>query len=100
MLVVIPSTTASGFNWETQAASGSTSTGITPFSSKPGTFSTSARRAEIGSYVEAGETAGYVSGVPVVCTISGTLRGLLADNVLVTKGMKTKLEIFASSKIR
>ena len=44
---------------------------------------------QIGSYVEAGETAGYVSGVPVVCTISGTLRGLLADNVLVTKGMKS-----------
>lgn len=44
---------------------------------------------QIGDYVEAGEAAGYVSGVPMVCTISGTLRGLLADNVLVTKGMKS-----------
>ena len=44
---------------------------------------------QIADYVEAGEAAGYVSGVPMVCTISGTLRGLLADNVLVTKGMKS-----------
>lgn len=43
----------------------------------------------IGSQVETGEIAGYVSGVPMACTISGTLRGLLADGVLVSKGMKS-----------
>ena len=38
--------------------------------------------------VEAGDAAGYVQGQPMVCTISGTLRGLIADGVAVTKGMK------------
>lgn len=43
----------------------------------------------IGDRVEAGDVAGYVSGKPMVCTIGGTLRGLLADGVPVTKGMKS-----------
>ena len=43
----------------------------------------------IGDRVEAGETAGYVGGAPMLCTISGTLRGLLADGVWAEKGMKS-----------
>ncbi|MBD5170298.1 MAG: EF2563 family selenium-dependent molybdenum hydroxylase system protein [Oscillibacter sp.] len=44
---------------------------------------------QIGDQVQAGDIAGYVAGVPMVCTIAGTLRGLLADGVPVTKGMKS-----------
>ncbi|MBD5155652.1 MAG: EF2563 family selenium-dependent molybdenum hydroxylase system protein [Oscillibacter sp.] len=44
---------------------------------------------QIGDQVQAGDIAGYVAGVPMVCTITGTLRGLLADGVPVTKGMKS-----------
>ena len=44
---------------------------------------------KIGDRVEAGDVAGYVAGKPMVCTIGGTLRGLLADGVPVTKGMKS-----------
>lgn len=44
---------------------------------------------EIGEIVEAGDVAGYVDGVPMVCTIGGVLRGLLADGVAVRKGMKS-----------
>ena len=44
---------------------------------------------QIGSRVEPGDTAGYVDGAPVVCTIGGILRGLLADGVPVKKGMKS-----------
>ena len=44
---------------------------------------------EIGDRVEAGDVAGYVAGQPMVCTIGGVLRGLLADGVPVTKGMKS-----------
>lgn len=43
----------------------------------------------IGDRVEAGDIAGYVNHEPMVCTISGILRGLLADGVPVTKGMKS-----------
>ena len=43
----------------------------------------------IGDRVEAGDVAGYVAGKPMVCTIGGNLRGLLADGVPVTKGMKS-----------
>ena len=32
---------------------------------------------------------GYVDGVPMVCTIDGVLRGLLADGIPVHKGMKS-----------
>lgn len=43
----------------------------------------------IGDRVEAGDVAGYVDGAPMTCTIGGVLRGLLADGVPVTKGMKS-----------
>lgn len=43
---------------------------------------------EIGARVEAGDIAGYVAGEPMRCTIAGVLRGLLADGVEVTRGMK------------
>ena len=43
---------------------------------------------EIGCQAAAGEIAGTVNGVPMRCTIGGTLRGLLADGVPVTAGMK------------
>ena len=42
----------------------------------------------IGDQVSAGDVAGTVGGVPMMCTISGTLRGLLADGTPVHKGMK------------
>lgn len=44
---------------------------------------------QIGDLVEAGECVGTVAGQPMVCTISGVLRGLLADGVAVHKGMKS-----------
>lgn len=44
---------------------------------------------EIGDLVEAGETVGEVNGKPMVCTISGMLRGLLPEGVPVHKGMKS-----------
>ena len=44
---------------------------------------------KIGDVVEAGETVGFVDGQPMRCTISGVLRGLLADGVPVHKGMKS-----------
>ena len=44
---------------------------------------------QIGDQVQAGDIAGYVAGKPMVCTIGGVLRGLLADGVPVTKGMKS-----------
>lgn len=44
---------------------------------------------KIGDQVQPGDVAGYVSGEPMQCTIGGTLRGLLADGVPVTKGMKS-----------
>lgn len=43
----------------------------------------------IGDRVAAGETVGYVAGVPMTATISGVLRGLLSDGVTVKKGMKS-----------
>ena len=42
----------------------------------------------IGEQVREGDAAGYVDGIPMRCTAGGTLRGLLADGVPVTKGMK------------
>ena len=44
---------------------------------------------EIGRRVEPGDVAGYVDGAPMVCTIGGVLRGLLADGVPVRRGMKS-----------
>ena len=43
----------------------------------------------IGDQVEPGDVAGYVAGEPMVCTIGGILRGLLADGVPVKRGMKS-----------
>ncbi len=43
----------------------------------------------IGDAVEAGETVGTVAGVPMTATITGVLRGLLADGVEVSRGMKS-----------
>ncbi|MCF2619766.1 EF2563 family selenium-dependent molybdenum hydroxylase system protein [Oscillibacter valericigenes] len=44
---------------------------------------------QIGDLVKAGDIAGYVAGEPMACTIDGVLRGLIADGVLVHKGMKS-----------
>ncbi len=44
---------------------------------------------KIGDMVGESETVGFIEGVPVKTTISGVLRGLLADGVRVTKGMKS-----------
>ncbi len=44
---------------------------------------------KIGDMVGESETVGYVDGEPVKTTISGVLRGLLADGIRVTKGMKS-----------
>ena len=44
---------------------------------------------QIGDQVKSGDIAGFVAGQPMVCTIDGVLRGLLADGVPVTKGMKS-----------
>ena len=43
----------------------------------------------IGDTVTEGETIGYVEGMPMKCTISGVLRGVLDDGVRVHKGMKS-----------
>jgi len=42
----------------------------------------------IGEEVEAGEPVGYVDRSPVVASISGVIRGLLADGLTVSEGMK------------
>ena len=43
----------------------------------------------IGDTVTEGETIGFVEGMPMRCTISGVLRGVLDDGVRVHKGMKS-----------
>ena len=43
---------------------------------------------EIGAQVRAGDIAGEVEGVPMLCHIDGILRGILADGTPVFKGMK------------
>ena len=43
---------------------------------------------DIGAQVKSGDVAGEVNGKPMVCTIDGVLRGLLADGTPVHKGMK------------
>ena len=43
----------------------------------------------IGDTVEEGETIGFVEGMPMKCTISGVLRGVLDNGVSVKKGMKS-----------
>ena len=44
---------------------------------------------EIGDMVEAGDVVATVEGQPMACTISGVLRGLLAEGTPVFKGMKS-----------
>ena len=44
---------------------------------------------DIGSVVAEGDTVGEVNGKPMQCTISGVLRGVLADGTPVHKGMKS-----------
>lgn len=44
---------------------------------------------KIGELVESGEIVGFVAGEPMRATLTGTLRGLLADGVSVTRGMKS-----------
>lgn len=51
-----------------------------------GVFESSHR---IGDLVEAGDTIGFVAGKPMQATISGVLRGLLANGVPVKQGMKS-----------
>ena len=43
---------------------------------------------DIGAQVRAGDIAGEVEGVPMLCHIDGILRGILADGTPVFKGMK------------
>ena len=51
-----------------------------------GTFSAAA---SIGDVVSEGDTVGFVAGLPMKCTISGVLRGLIADGTTVHRGMKS-----------
>ena len=44
---------------------------------------------QIGDVVAQGEIAAMVGAVPMLCTISGVLRGLLPDGTQVTVGMKS-----------
>jgi len=46
------------------------------------------QKLEIGDRVAAGDVAGFVGDVPMVCTIDGILRGILADGTPVHQGMK------------
>lgn len=43
---------------------------------------------EIGSMVRSGDAAAVVDGVPMICTLDGTLRGILAEGTPVRRGMK------------
>ena len=43
---------------------------------------------EIGAQVKMGDIAATVNGEPMVCTLDGVLRGILADGTPVRKGMK------------
>lgn len=43
---------------------------------------------QIGDRVKQGETVGYVGDAPMICQISGVLRGILADGTPVFQGMK------------
>lgn len=43
---------------------------------------------EIGAQVKMGDIAATVNGEPMVCTLDGVLRGILADGTPVFKGMK------------
>lgn len=43
----------------------------------------------IGDTVKAGDIAGTVDGTPMLCTLDGTLRGILPHGVIVHQGMKS-----------
>lgn len=43
---------------------------------------------EIGTQVKMGDVAATVNGEPMLCTLDGVLRGILADGTTVFKGMK------------
>ena len=43
---------------------------------------------EIGQLVQQGDVAATVNGEPMICTLDGVLRGILADGTPVHKGMK------------
>ena len=43
---------------------------------------------EIGQQVQQGDVAATVNGEPMICTLDGVLRGILADGTPVHKGMK------------
>lgn len=43
---------------------------------------------KIGDQVMAGDVVAYVAGQPVIASITGTLRGLLHDQLMVKEGMK------------
>ncbi len=51
-----------------------------------GTFESTRK---IGDLVNEGDTVGFVAGQPMKATISGVLRGLIADGVTVKAGMKS-----------
>lgn len=44
---------------------------------------------EVGAQVKMGDVAATVNGEPMVCTLDGVLRGILADGTPVHKGMKS-----------
>lgn len=44
---------------------------------------------DIGAQVKIGDVAATVNGQPMVCTLDGVLRGILADGTPVFKGMKS-----------
>lgn len=44
---------------------------------------------KIRDMVSEGDVVGYVDGKPMKCTVSGVLRGLIADGTYVTEGMKS-----------
>ena len=44
--------------------------------------------ATIGDHVEEGQVVAYAGDVPVVATLTGVLRGLMADGVQVRQGLK------------
>lgn len=43
----------------------------------------------IGDTVKTGDIAGTVNGIPMLCTLEGTLRGILPQGVTVYQGMKS-----------
>ncbi len=46
------------------------------------------RRCAIGAHVEEGQVVAYAGDAPVVATLTGVFRGLIADEVRVRQGLK------------